>query len=106
MSMRWKRWTAALLLLLAVATVSASVSAVVCPLGSHAAAESPAGSAHDAERGTASCPLQPLADAAATPAVLSFVESPAVVPPAYVRALSSTRCYGIDPEPPVKPPSA
>ncbi len=104
--MRWKRWTAALLLLLAAASVSASASAVLYSLESRAAVASSATSTHETGRDSDVCPLLPLAEEAATPAVLSSVSVSAVVQPAYVRALVPTGSYRIDPEPPVKPPAA
>ena len=104
--MCWKRWTAALFLLLAAASVSASASASLCSLESRAAVASSAPSAHETARDSDVCPLLPLAEEAATPVVLSSVSVSAVVQPAYVRALVSDHSYRIDPEPPVKPPAA
>lgn len=106
MSKRWKRWTAALLLVLAAMTVSASASALLCSPESGCAFASSAGVAHETERDAGECPVESWAKVAVTPAVTASSFAPAVVPPAYVRALVPTRFYRIDPEPPLKPPAA
>jgi hypothetical protein len=106
MSMRWKRWTAALLLVLASVTVSASASALLCSPESGCAFMSSASAAHESERDAGECPVESWAKVAVTPAVIASFFAPAVVLPAYVRALVAARLYRIDPEPPVKPPAA
>jgi hypothetical protein len=106
MSTRWKRWTAALLLVLASVTVSASASALLCSPESGCAFVSTTGAAHESERDAGECPVESWAKVAVTPAVIARFSAPAVVLPAYVRALVSARFYRIDPEPPVKPPAA
>ena len=100
MSTRWKRWTAALLLVLASVTVSASASALLCSPESGCAFLSTAGAAHETERDAGECPVESWAKVAVTPAVIARFSAPAVVLPAYVRALVPARFYRIDPEPP------
>lgn len=92
--------------MLATATVCASAGALLCTVESGCPVALAATSAHETEGAPDRCPLLPLAEVAATPAVLATLFAPSVVLPAYVRALAPDHSYRVDPEPPVKPPAA
>ena len=106
MPIRWKRWTAAILLLLVAVSLGVSAGALRGTGECGFAMQSVAASTVEPAAGADACPFALLEQTAATPALLPGVSTTAVVLPAYVRALVPTRSYRIDPEPPVKPPAA